>query len=178
MLLLSLGLFSAGNLTGSAHFWDASFTEYLYTQFQLCSVLPQKCFSCLLSRTLGPPTSLSPTAISKWMEAPTSTWTRKFHQFGTINESDLYTLARTQSSRAESVHENSIETLIIWKSLRNCVLHVTFLLFSRLFLLHTKHALIVGCRCCRFSSSKCEMLWILWRQDEVNWLLRGEPKRR
>lgn len=66
-----------------------------------------------------------------------------------INESDLYTLMlHTVAAQLNSTSVRSrrgkvnMKTLIIWENLRNCVFHVTFY-YLLLFLLHTKHALIV-----------------------------------
>lgn len=56
------------------------------TQFQL---RPQKCFSCFLS--WARPNTARPYR-NEWRELSQTCMKRKFHQFGTINESDLYTL--------------------------------------------------------------------------------------
>lgn len=88
----------------------SSFAEYINTQFQLLRCLPSKMLF-LLFIALGTPQAALASHIEMNGGSSASTCEKKFHQFGTINESDLYTLTRihlhgVQAREREKQHKN------------------------------------------------------------------------
>lgn len=65
-------------------------------------------------------------------------WKWSLHTYAAHSRSEAQLDECAKSGRGKV----NMKTLIIWENLRNCVFHVTFY-YLLLFLLHTKHALIV-----------------------------------
>lgn len=111
------------------------FLGCFYTQFQLFSVAFHR--RKLLFLLLPFLSRASSEAISEWMA-----WLpwKEIPSFGNYQwKWSLHTRSEythRQNGLLPRLHENSIKTLIIWETLRNCVFHVTFYYYFPVFITH------------------------------------------
>lgn len=114
------------------------FLGCFYTQFQLFSVAAaslstaENCFSCFCRfYRAGTKAILKWTAWLPWKEIPSF---GNYQWKWSLHTRSEYT--HRQNGLLPRLHENSIKTLIIWETLRNCVFHVTFYYYFAIFITH------------------------------------------